>query len=151
MTQPFKVKSFLSEANHYSCHLYLTLTLSRTVGWLSSCLARWIWRTFPWIPRLVRCNWKVVRTDSCFAAPLCNERRRIFLSVDSRVLLRLQLATPWTTWSSSGWRTVRCRCQTGSRCPSLSWGKKRSWDTAPNTTTLVRGHTHTPHMYYPTP
>lgn len=55
--------------------------------------------------------------------------------------LCLQLATPWMTWSLSGWRTVRCRCPTVSPCHSSSWGMKRSWVTAPNTTTPVSGNT----------
>ncbi len=50
------------------------------------------------------------------------------------------------TWSSSGWRKVRCRCQTDLHYHSSSWGKRRSWATVQNTTTLVRGHTHT-HTY----
>lgn len=34
--------------------------MSPPVGWLSFCPARWIWRTFPWMSKPVRCSWKVV-------------------------------------------------------------------------------------------
>ncbi len=47
------------------------------------------------------------------------------------------------TWSLSGWRTAQCRCQMGSRCLSSSWRKRKNWATVQNTTTPVRGHTHT--------
>lgn len=52
------------------------------------------------------------------------------------------------TWSLSGWRTVQCRCQTGSHCRSSSWGKRKSWATAQNTTTLVRTHTSDTVLFY---
>lgn len=46
------------------------MCLSDIAGWRSYSPAPWIWRTFPWMSKRVRCSWKVVRLNFVSALSL---------------------------------------------------------------------------------
>lgn len=57
-------------------------------GWLSSCPARWTWRTFPWTSRPARCSWRVVSSAFCSFRGFCVDaglNARVCLSAASRL------------------------------------------------------------------